>query len=213
MLSQRNVEEFESLKAQLKCLLKPNEIYPVVDSALYFGENNTWHVKILMSGYSLPDPSLEGLLKEFAFAVSGVQATEEQIDETGLVILGRLIDCLDRAVEQLKHTRVYKTVKWYQPDEMILESDKSKWTGVIMRKGYPNPQAEITNGTVAVVVSLNGGYKYKGYGPGQQAGYDTSGKCVHIGSIGPIQWNWRDYESFLKVVEEARQVLHDFASK
>ena len=101
MLIPKDVSDFETLKAQAVSFIPENTILPVVEGRLYLNKDGSWHARFMMSGYSLGEPTLRDLLKQYVFAVSGVEPTDEQVENTEPLILERLTYSLDQAISKL----------------------------------------------------------------------------------------------------------------
>ena len=97
MLSKINIAEFQTLKQIASKSLRKRQLIPIVPENLYFCKDGSWHVRFQMSGYNLSKPNLPELLKAFAFASSGAEITNKQVEKNGPVILGKLIEAFRKA--------------------------------------------------------------------------------------------------------------------
>lgn len=102
MLNQSNVDVFESLKKQAMQSLPERTILPVVTQGLYLNKDGSWDIRFMMSGYSMDKPTLRDLLKQYVFAVSGVEITDEQVENAEPMILEKLNESLRQAISTLQ---------------------------------------------------------------------------------------------------------------
>ncbi len=102
MFSLTDLDEFKHLREEVENLIQDNEVLPIVDQALYLRNDGTWDVRFGMSGYTLGLPSIEELLKAYAFASAGVEVTDGQVERNGPIILGKLIGSLKSAIRNYK---------------------------------------------------------------------------------------------------------------
>ena len=102
MLSQRDINAFKALKTEALRLLPEHTILPVVDQRLYLDKDGSWNARFMMSGYSLGKLSLRDLLKQYVFAVSGIEPTDTQMVNNGAEVLNRLTESLKQSVASLK---------------------------------------------------------------------------------------------------------------
>lgn len=109
MLDQKEVnafvnafEEFKRLKRMATKKLPERSILPVVDQRLYLKKDGSWEVRFMMSGYSMVKPLLKDLLKQYVFAVAGIEPTDEQIENAGSVVLERLTESLRQSLDTLQ---------------------------------------------------------------------------------------------------------------
>ena len=101
MLSSKDVSNFETLKARVISFIPENILLPVVEQRLYLNQDGPWHVRFMMSGYSMGKPTLRDLLKQYVFAVSGMEPTDEQVENAEPLILERLTCSLDQVISKL----------------------------------------------------------------------------------------------------------------
>jgi len=104
MLNQKDVSLFEGLVQEALRNLPERSALPVVHQLLYLHKDGSWGVRSLMSGHSLGRPPLIDLMKHYAFAVSGIDPTVEQIEERGVVVLDRMTESLRQALNELRAT-------------------------------------------------------------------------------------------------------------
>lgn len=102
MLSQKDIDGFEELKQEALRILPKRSILPVVDQCLYLDKDGSWSARFMMSGYSLGKPSLRELLKSYVFAVSGIEPTDEQIEDRESLVLEKMTESLRLAINELK---------------------------------------------------------------------------------------------------------------
>jgi hypothetical protein len=95
----------------------------------------------------------------------------------------------------------------YQPN--MSAEDQARWKAKLVGTRSNNPQVEIRKDTTVIVVSLLGGYNYKGYRP-DAPGSDSSKDNLHIASAGPIRWTWEEYEQFQAAIAEAKTKLEEW---
>lgn len=102
MLNQDDIDVFESLKKQAMQSLPERNILPVVNQRLYLSKDGSWHVRFMMTGYSMGKPTMKDLLEQYVFAVSGVEPTNQQVEDAEPIILERLIESMRQAVSTLQ---------------------------------------------------------------------------------------------------------------
>lgn len=101
MVDMKDVNTFTELLIQAKEKLPERTLLPVVHQRLYLSKGGVWEVRCLMTGYSIGQPSLGDLLKQYVFAVSGITPTEEQMQDAAPMILERLTESLRQAIATL----------------------------------------------------------------------------------------------------------------
>jgi hypothetical protein len=90
------------------------------------------------------------------------------------------------------------------------DQDASRWRAKLVGKTTPSPQVEIrrTMGSqVLLIVSLGGGYAYKGY-----KREHTQGVNVHFSANGPLQMTFDELAELHQVVAEAREYLENLST-
>ena len=108
MLNADDVNAFEKLKQEalsLLLLLK-GDILPVVDQQLYLNKDGMWSTRLGGRNCLLGDLPIRELLKAFVFAVSGIEPTDEQVDDDELLVLERFTDHIRQAVDELNELRI-----------------------------------------------------------------------------------------------------------
>ncbi len=102
MLNQKDINDFETLKQDAMRRLPQRTILPVVNQRLYLNKDGSWDVRFMMSGYSMGKPTLRNLLKQFVFAVSGIQPTDKQVEKAEPMVLERLTESIRQSLGGLQ---------------------------------------------------------------------------------------------------------------
>jgi hypothetical protein len=93
----------------------------------------------------------------------------------------------------------------YVPNMSV--DDMKSWKGKVVGMNNGHPQVEIRKHPFLMIVSVDGGYKYKFYTPENTGRFN-----VHISSAGPIQLTFDEWEEMKLVVEEAKEKLRSLRS-
>lgn len=96
----------------------------------------------------------------------------------------------------------------YTPN--MCKNDKERWKAKLVGHKAGRPHVEIRKSAKGVqiflLVSLGGGYKYRGYKPDSK--WDsTIGTNLHFSSNGSVRLTFQDWEDMKQAVEEAKAVL------
>lgn len=105
MLTDQDRAKFEEVLGKLTALMKPNQIAAIVPQRLYVDSAGNWSAKFDMSGYPIGNPRLEDLLKDFIFAETGLEISDEVIEKSSDQICLRLIEAIEGAILQLRTMR------------------------------------------------------------------------------------------------------------
>lgn len=102
-------------------------------------------------------------------------------------------------------------------DPNMSPADAARWRGKITGQKRGSLQAEIHRKVgitlVNLIVSLQGGYTYKHYAPGERGNYNTNGVNVHISANGAIMMTFAEMAEIHDVVAEAQLALMEAEAK
>lgn len=90
------------------------------------------------------------------------------------------------------------------------KEDVRRWKAKRVGFKAGHPQIEIRKDSTVIIVSLHGGYKYKGYSADRVGAYNTDNINLHIATAGPIQWTWEEWAECQEAIKEAREALEQY---
>jgi hypothetical protein len=93
------------------------------------------------------------------------------------------------------------------------DADAARWKAKITGQKRGVKQVELRKSfraaMVTIIVTLDGGYTYKHYSPGNRPGLNTDGIQIHLATNGPIQMSFEEMAEMNAAVLEAKAELLD----